>query len=63
MTIQLTTFAYGPIHMDLGAGMVTDANGQVSVPTGAAGGSNAWRRRTQRDPSGTRASGAEDSRL
>ena len=34
-------FAYGASHMDLGAGLVTNSNGQVSVPTGAAGGSNA----------------------
>ena len=34
-------FAYGASHMDLGAGLVADSNGQVSVPTGASGGSNA----------------------
>jgi hypothetical protein len=36
-----TTFAYGPANMQIAPGMTTDANGQVSISTGAAGGSNA----------------------
>jgi hypothetical protein len=35
------TFAYGPANMQIAHGLVTDASGQVAVPTGAAGGSNA----------------------
>ena len=36
-----TIFCYGPAGMDLGNGFRTDGNGQLSVATGAAGGSNA----------------------
>ena len=37
----ITTFVYGPPNMQIAAGMTTDANGQVSLPTGASGGPNA----------------------
>ena len=34
-------FAYGPAGMQIAPGLTTDANGQISLPTGASGGSNA----------------------
>jgi hypothetical protein len=39
--MSTTAFVLGPKNMDLGAGLVTDGNGQVIVATGAAGGVNA----------------------
>jgi hypothetical protein len=39
--VSTTTFCYGPLGMQIAPGLTTDANGQASIPTGAAGGTNA----------------------